>query len=70
MCVHPEDVVCDLRKALEWLYRGDYWAEASEAPRNAEQFKGILAKAKDLTSDIESLLAGIREEANERARAA
>lgn len=69
MCIVPEDVVSDLQQALSELY-GDCWSEASENGRYADQFKGILAKAKDLASDIQSLCAGIREDMNERARAA
>ncbi len=70
MCVIPEDVITEAMGALADLYSSPCWEEASENDRHAEQFKGVLAKSKDLTKDIESLLAGIREIANEKTRAA
>ena len=70
MCVHPEDAVTGLQEALKKLYSNEYWEAVPETHDYIDQFKGITTKCIDLTSDIESLLAGIREEANERARAA
>lgn len=70
MCVHPEDAVTAAKAALDELYSEPYWSEATENPQHADQFAGIMAKLKAATADIEGLTAGIREEANERARAA